>query len=450
MIQILLAIAAFLLMVGVLVAFHEYGHFWVARRCGVKVQRFSIGFGRQLLAWRDKYDTEYVISLIPLGGYVKMLDDTDGPLTDEQKKVAFPHQSLAKRVAIVSAGPIANFILAIFFFWIVMMWGYHTTIPRIGEVRPNSPAAVSGLLSGQEILAINGHETRSWQSIFIAFADELGSDDPIDFTVQKNGVISHHALTVTEWPTTLAPDVMMGRMGFQPELPEVPAIIGQVLENTPAADAGLQPGDVITHLNGNAVSWSKLVQTVQTKAGEPVQITVERGKTTSELTLTPKSVDLDGEPVGRIGVQISEKALDVQSMRRIHYEPLTAFKMSVDKTQRYAYLTLEILGKMVTGTASVDNLSGPVTMARGAGQTVQSGLIVFLSYLAIVSISLGVLNLLPIPILDGGHLLFYAIEFVTRRPVPPAFMDAGVRLGALLLFVVMSVALYNDIAKLFS
>ncbi len=437
-------------MVGVLVTFHEFGHFWVARKLGTRVERFSVGFGKPLYRWYGKDDTEYVIAAIPLGGYVKMLDSREQDLTDDLKSHAFDQKNVWARIAIVLAGPLFNFILAAFFYWLVFIIGLKAAIPVIGEVAPNSLAAKAGVKSGMEIVQVNDTPTPSWQAVVVSFIDQVGEDETLALQLKdpNSKKIYQTSIDVEQWPDNLHADNLFETLGIDIARPTVPAKIGSVIAAGPGDRAGLMDGDLITHLNGQTVHWNELVNFVTAHPNEELELTVVRNSKPILLSVIPEDRDNKGTERGWLGVGLDESVISNDWVRRIHYDPITAAGKAIDRTVYFSALTLEMIGKLVTGEVALDNLSGPVAMAQGAGQTAQSGIITYLSFLAIVSISLGIMNLLPIPLLDGGHLVFYLVEAIRGRALSDKSQELGLKLGAMALLALFSVALYNDISRL--
>ena len=445
----LLSISAFILMVGILVTFHEFGHFWVARKLGTKVERFSVGFGRTLWSYKAKDGVEYVLGAIPLGGYVKMLDEREGPVAEEDKPYAFNNQNVYKRIAIVVAGPLFNLILAAFFYWLIFVIGFKAAVPIIGAVTPGSAAEKAGMVQGMEIVSVNHNLTPAWQNVVVALLDEVAEDNPIDLILKsENGTETEHVLAISNWPDSLrAPDIME-TIGFELARPGVAAQIASVVPGSPADMAGIQAQDTITHLNGAPILWNSLVNYIKEHPDSESDLTVLRGDEAIMLTIRPEDRDNKGDKRGWLGVVLDEEAMSGKWVKNIHTDPISAVGKAVNKTVMLTALTFEMIGKLVTGSVALDSISGPVGMAQGAGQTVQNGFITYLGFLAIVSISLGVMNLLPIPLLDGGHLVYFIIEAITGKPVSDRVQEIGVKIGMMALFGLFSVAMYNDLSRL--
>ncbi|HRQ65264.1 MAG TPA: RIP metalloprotease RseP [Xanthomonadaceae bacterium] len=437
-----------LVTLGVLVTFHEYGHFWVARRCGVRVLRFSVGFGRPLWKRLGKDGTEYVVAAIPLGGYVRMLDEreSDEPLPAEERAQAFNTKPVGQRIAIVAAGPIFNLVFAVFAFWLMFMVGKGAFLPAIGGVE--GLAAEAGLKPGDRIVAIADRSVENWGHVSMALVT-MAVDrrdvavDVRDPDQQERRVV----LALSRLPATINEERVLDEIGLLPQQALAPAVIGEVVAGSAAARAGIESGDRVVAINDEPVAhWSEMVERVQ--AFEPAQgslaFRVERGADRLLLRVTPRR-DADGD-VWRIGVGQLARDYDVI----VRHGPIAAIPAAVGETWRLTQATLGMLWRMVTGTASTRNLSGPITIARYANSSAQLGVAWFLFFLGVVSLSLAILNFLPIPILDGGHLLYYFVELVKGSPVSERTMIAGQYVGLAMLAGLMGLAFYNDIVRLVS
>ncbi|MBW5799239.1 sigma E protease regulator RseP [Halomonas elongata] len=445
-------VLAVIVVLGLLITFHEFGHFWVARRCGVKVLRFSVGFGKPLWSRYDRHGTEFAVAAIPLGGYVKMLDEREGPVPPEERHRAFNHKNVWQRIAIVAAGPLANFLLALVAYWALFVAGTSTVVPMIGEVTPGSPAAKGGLAAGQEITAVEGKAVRSWEEVNLELVSVIGVSGELSVAARDEGdsVAREHRLPVQDWLVRQDPPRPLATLGVTPWRPEVPAVIDRVAEGEPAASAGLESGDRVLAVDGQPVKdWSHFVEEVQARPGERIDIEVERNGETLTLPLTPRARDReDGASVGYIGAGVAPVAWPEEYRREIRYGPLAALGQAASRTGDMTLLTFDAVRKMLVGLISPSNLSGPITIARIAGDSARSGLESFVSFLAYLSISLGVLNLLPIPVLDGGHLLYYVVEVVRGRPVSEHAQAIGLRIGLALVGTLMLMALYFDLMRL--
>jgi len=446
---------AFILALGLLVSIHEFGHFWVARRVGIKVLRFSVGFGRALWTRVGKVDqTEFVVAAIPLGGYVKMLDERESPVASKEQHRAFNRQPLWARAAVVIAGPLANFILAFFAYWLVMMIGISGSAPIIGEVPEGTPAARAGLHSEDKILSVNGQSTPSWQDARLALLDaSLDSSTDVNIRVKTN---TNKELTKTLSTAGINPLKSTGdpieSLGIQMWRPPVEPVVGLVSENSAASAAGLEVGDRVLAIEGNDIKlWGELVRAVQPSAGVPLMLTIERGQEQFDVEITPTSAERNGKTIGLLGVGVeqSKSAAAFDATRvTVRYSPIESIGKAVERTWNMTLFTIRMIGKLFTGQAALENISGPITIAQAAGVTATVGIDHYVNFIAMISISLAVLNLLPIPMLDGGHLLYFAIEAVTGKPVSERVQIFGQQLGLLLLGGLMFLAFYNDIGRL--
>lgn len=455
MLQILLSIAAFIVAIGVLVTVHEYGHYRVARWCGVRVLRFSVGFGRPL--WKRTYGadrTEWVIAAIPLGGYVKMLDEREGEVDAAEAHRAFNRQSVGRRAAIVAAGPAVNIALAAVAYSVMFMIGVQGAVPRLGEIAEGSPAAEAGFERGDLILAVDGIDAPSWSEARLTLLDRGldGDRDRIPLTVRTaDGYETERRLDISG--VSLREDGVdpIRTLGFQPWLPDMPPRITSVMEDSAAAEAGLKAGDVVVRAGDTRIrAWSDWVAHVQARPGEAIPLVIERDGERIDLEVTPSAVEADGGRVGQIGArgpQLSEEQRE-QMYTTVRYGPIDSVIQGTVKTWDMSTLTVRVLTGLVTGSAALSNISGPVSIAQYAGQSAQVGLATFLGFLALISVSIGLLNLLPIPVLDGGHLLYYAVEAVKGSPVSERVQVMGQQLGLVLLFALMTLALYNDFVRL--
>lgn len=445
MIEFLQYPLALIVTLGVLVTFHELGHFLVARWSGVRVVRFSVGFGKPIWSRFDRHGTEFAVAAIPLGGYVRMLGEREpGHVAAEQRPgdVTYPELSAWWRIAIAAAGPAANFVLAFVVYWLLFVIGTTSIAPMLGEVPADSPAADARLAAGEEIVSVDGSSTRSWQEVTMALASRLGDSGQIVLATRQPGDsrVVERQLPVTRWHRGEDEPDLLGSLGIVPALPPV---VGEVLDDGAAARAGLQRFDLVTAVDGEPVtSWSDWVDTVQAAPGQTLQVTVRRDGAERLVRLVPEArAATDGEEIGYVGV--------APHTNEIRYGVLQAVPRGLAETWDKTALTLGLLGKMVTGDVSMANLSGPITIAKVAGDSARSGWRYFIGVLALLSISLGVLNLLPIPILDGGHILFCAAEICTGRQVSERLQIIGTQIGLFLVAGLMVLALYNDIARLF-
>jgi len=450
--SLLLTIVSFSVALGVLITVHEFGHFWVARRLGVKVLRFSIGFGSPLLRRVSRVDgTEYVLAAIPLGGYVKMLDEREAPVEDPAERArAFNRQSLPVRSAIVMAGPLFNFLFAILAFWWVFVSGDSGLRPLIGEVNEGSVAQQAGFQPGEEILAVGGERTPTWESAVYALLSESLDHRQLSIRVRDaSGGESIHRLDTQGIQDMAQEGQLLHNLGLVPKRPRLEPVIGELLPGEPAEQAGLKPGDRLISVDGKPLEdWHAWVEYVRQRPGRPLQLKIERDGQERSLVLVPKAVDSQGKRIGRIGASVQVPPDLMAGYRaEIRYGPVEAVGQSLKKTWDLSALMLKMLGKMVVGKVSVKNLSGPISIADSAGKSASYGLIYFIKFLVVVSVSLGVLNLLPIPVLDGGHLFFFLIEAIKGSPLSEKAMETGQKLGMLILLAIMGLAFYVDLNR---
>ncbi len=450
MFEILYSLGAFLLAISLLVAIHEFGHFWVARSLGVKILRFSIGFGKPL--WKKTFgkdQTEFVIASLPLGGYVKMLDGREGDVPEAEAHRAFDQQSIRTRFAIVFAGPAFNFIFALFAYWMMFIIGIHGVAPIIGEVQKGSPAAQAGLATGQKILTIDGKKTPIWDVALESLLPVMVDRDNVKMTLEsKGGQIFTTELDLSQSKQGLEPGKLFEILGFSPWREQLKAIVGRVLEDSAAAKAGLQKKDRIIRVDDKAINnWTDLVNTISARPNQNLLLRIKRKGTELDVPVHTMSAKYDGKTIGRLGI-----GPYVSDANRVlyRYGMFSAVGHAWDKCWSNAWLTLKMLSKIISGEISVKNLSGPLNIAIYAGHSASAGLARFLDFLAVVSISLGILNLLPVPVLDGGHLMFYLIEAVKGSPVSEKIEIIGQQIGVAALVLLMSLALYNDIVRLLS
>jgi regulator of sigma E protease len=448
--QIVETVLALLLTLGILVTLHEFGHFWVARRCGVKVLRFSVGFGKPLFSWYDRQGTEFAVAAIPLGGYVKMLDEREGPVPEELKSQSFNAQPPSRRIAIASAGPIANFIFAIFAYWLLSVVGFTTVAPIVGDVEQGSVAQRVGLQSGMEIHSVDGHQVTSWRDINMRILERTGEFGSIAFGVSGSGNKGQVSGTLDGWGLSDDTPNPLAEFGLTPWRPDVPPVLGEVSADGRAKVAGLAVGDRIESVNGEPVdNWFALVRAIQGSPEETLRLGIVRNDTPMEIAVTPAARETDGgEVTGFIGAGVKEITWPEEFLRETRYGPFAAVPRAMSETWADTRLTLVAIQKMVTGLLSPTNLSGPITIARIAEASVSSGFEDFIRFLAYLSVSLGVLNLLPVPVLDGGHIVYYTIEAIRRKPLSEQTQAFGLRIGMAMILTLMVFALYNDLMRL--
>jgi regulator of sigma E protease len=451
---ILSYVLAFLVAIGILVAVHEYGHFWMARRVGVRVVRFSIGFGKVLWKRTDRRGTEFAISAIPLGGYVKLLDEREGPVKESELTAAYNRKPVWQRILVLLAGPVANFLFAVVAYWVLFVAGIPALKPVIGEVKPDSVAARAGLASGEEVIAVGERPTVTREAVVLAILDQLMAGGPIDLkvrTVVGAERIAPLRIEGSRLPLT-EPGALLPGLGFEFWYPAIPASVGKVLPGSPAERAGLQPGDRVVAVDTQPVAdFPALVKIVQPQPGRTLTFTLERA---GSRLVVPVEVDAqreDGKLIGRIGVQPAASQPVPEQMRtRERYGPVVGFGKAVEKTWDMSALTVRLLWNVAAGDVSARNLSGPINIAEYAGFSARQGILAFLSFLSVVSVSLFVLNLLPIPILDGGQIVYQLAELAKGRPLSERAQALGQQIGIALLLALMSFAFYNDISRLFS
>lgn len=450
--ELLQTIVATIITLGLLVTIHEWGHFYVARLCGVRVLRFSVGFGKPLLSWYDRKGTEYVVAAIPLGGYVKMLDEREGDVKPEELDEAFNRKPVLQRIAVVAAGPLVNLIFAVFAYWVMFLSGVSTVVPTIGQITPGSLVAQVGVPADAEVIAVDGYNTRSWDEVNLRLAARVGESGELILRVQPldTTLTEEYRVELNSWAVDVERESPVMALGLVPWRPVVPAMIGQVLEDGRAEVAGIQAGDEIVRANSQPIeNWYQLVELIRGSPEREISLEIKRAGETLQLSVIPavKILD-DGQKVGFIGAGAASVSWPEEQRRLLKHGPLDAVSVAFDKTGQMIALTLESIWKMIEGVISVKNLSGPITIAKVAGASAASGLESFISFLAYLSISLGILNLLPIPVLDGGHLLYYFVELVTGRPVSERVQIIGLKLGMAVLLSLMFVALFNDLMRL--
>ncbi|MGF1726029.1 sigma E protease regulator RseP [Photobacterium nomapromontoriensis] len=451
MIGFLWNLGAFLLALGILIAVHEFGHFWVARRCGVYVEKFSIGFGKSLWRKIGKDGTEYTLAMIPLGGYVKMLDERVEEVPAERRHMAFNNQPLWQRSAIVAAGPLANFVFAIFAYWVIYLIGIPAVKPVIGDVAPQSIAAQAGIEPGMELKSISGIQTADWESVNMAMISHIGDEEMVvTVTSPDTNYDSQKRLDLTNWSFDPEREPVLTTLGIMPFRPQITLVISQLVEGGAAIDAGLRLNDKIVAIDGLPVTtWQQVVDAVRSHPQQAMTMDVIRDGEMMSLSLTPGAKEAsNGEQIGYAGFAPTMEPWPESYRINLQYGPLEAISKATEKTWQLVSLTFDMVTKLVTGDVAMKNLSGPISIAKGAGMTADYGLVSFLGFLALISVNLGIVNLLPLPVLDGGHLMFFAIEAVTRRPVSERVQDIGYRVGSAILVALMAVALFNDFTRL--
>ncbi|OGT35963.1 MAG: RIP metalloprotease RseP [Gammaproteobacteria bacterium RIFCSPHIGHO2_12_FULL_37_14] len=448
--HLIISIFGILFTLIIVIGIHEFAHFITARWFGVKVLRFSIGFGKTIFRWRDKKNTEYVVALIPLGGYVKMLDESEGYVSKHDLALAYNRQPFYKKFLIVLAGPIANLVCAIFFYWLIFMIGFATLKPIIGKIDPGSIAAVAGLKENSEIIAIDQHETLSWQSIFFRIIAHAGNQDTLTIKTKKpNHSIQTYHLNLSNWSMdNLSPDPL-GSLGLHPYTPTIRPIIRTVKENSPAALANLQVNDKLIAVNQKKIKdWYEFVKEIEARPNQTLTFTIERNAKKLEIPVTiGYQFNTFFQKEGFLGiapqVQWSENIFIT-----VQYGPGEAILHAWKEVVNFTYFNFILIGKLVSGKISLHSLGGPITIFESAGEALNSGMLAFLSFLAFISVSIGILNLLPIPGLDGSHLFIQIIEVIIRRPLPEKLLITLYRLGFIFIFFIMLQAFINDILRL--
>lgn len=449
MLEIIWAIAAFAVTLGILVTFHEFGHFWVARRCGVKVLVFSVGFGKPIWQRTAADGTVYQISIIPLGGYVRMLDERVDEVSANERHLSFNSKSVSKRAAIIAAGPAANFLIAILLLWLMFVIGVPSVKPVIGSIQPDSVAAQADIRTPAEILSVNDKETEDWQQVNLGFAAALGNDS-VQLTVRdENGRTETHQLDISGWRLGDEQQPTFVELGMLPWRPEATNIIDYVAENSPAAEAGFRPGDKIIAINGTPLDeWSQIRERIVSAPGERLSFTVARNQQQIALSANIGERSNAQQTTGFLGIEPQVTAYPDEYRFVQQYGIVGGLIKGAERTWDLMVLSVQMIGKLVTGTVSLSNLSGPVAIAEGAGASASYGLVYFLGFLALISVNLGIINLVPLPVLDGGHLVFLAIEGVRKKAVSERVQELSYRIGGLLIFALMAIAISNDVLRL--
>lgn len=450
--SILFIVLAAIFLLGPLIAIHEFGHYWVARKLGVKVLVYSIGFGPTVLNWTSKKSgIQYRLSALPLGGYVKMLDEREGDVKPEDLPFAFNRQSPWKRIAIVAAGPLINLIFAVLLFWILFLPQQEQLNTRIGKVMPETPAAIAGLQVGDKVVAIDGKTTPTWEALNFALVDRAGETGQIQVQAEHQGQLKNFSLPIQHFLKDQTQSAL-DTLGFLPYRPKIEPVVDQLVPDGAANRQGMQKGDKIIAIDGvKTPDWFDVVDIVQKSPEKLLKIDVERQSKILQLQVMPQGKrDNMGNVTGMLGVQTKSAHITVPSQYKqtIQYTPVQAFGKAVQKTGEISSMILNSMTKMVRGLIGLENLSGPITIAKVAGQSAEMGWQTFISFMALMSVSLGILNLLPIPMLDGGHLVYYFIEAIRGKPVSEQIQMIGFKIGMVLLGSMMVLALFNDFMRL--
>lgn len=456
MLDFLWNLGSFLVALGLLITAHEYGHFYVARRCGVKVERFSIGFGKAIWRKVGKDGTEYVVAMIPLGGYVKMLDERVDEVPEALKDQAFNRKSVWQRIAIVAAGPMANFIFAIIALYFMYLIGVPSLKPVITSTTPGTAAAQIQVNEPMQVTAISGQPVRNWEEVNLALIGHIGDNSltvsltPLSGLQGLNTDIRTYTLDTRQWRFDPEKESPISALGLGIYRPAIEPQIALINDGSAAANSDLKVGDTVVAINGQTYTdWQAFVDIIQHSANVPVALTVRRNGEQLTISVTPASVkSRDGNDIGVLGVSPTQAQWPENMRLQLEYGPIESFAIAADKTWQLVVVSFKMIGKLFTGDVSVKNLSGPISIAQGAGNSANYGLVYFLGFLALISVNLGIINLLPLPVLDGGHLLYYFVEVITGKPVPEKVQEIGFRFGAALLLMLMSIALFNDFARL--
>ncbi|MFZ9609634.1 MAG: RIP metalloprotease RseP [Methylococcales bacterium] len=443
----------FVITIGVLVSFHEFGHFWTARKVGVKVLRFSVGFGKVLWSYQKKSDTtEYVLSAIPLGGYVKMVDERESEVKEDDFPFAFNRQPLWARMAIVVAGPVFNLVLAVFLFWCVLVAGETGIKPILGKVEQGTLAASAGFKEDEEIISVDDKLTPTWtEAMAVIFTSALDGNKDIKVTVKDLNDEQSNRVLKLSGSDIQSSEILYKNLGFKPWSPTLKPVIGNVLPESSALRAGLLKGDLILSADNIVIKdWLQLVDIVKSHPNVTISLKIERDGVELPINIIPKSVQINQKLEGKIGASVSVPEDLIKSVSvKYSLSPLQAIPVSLETTWYYSVTTIKMMGKMLIGKTSVDNLSGPISIAQYAGQSASMGLVAFMKFMALLSVSLGILNLLPIPVLDGGHLLFFIIEGIKGSPVSEKIQSFFQQVGMLFLMGLMALAMVLDVQRLF-
>jgi regulator of sigma E protease len=445
------SIFGLLLALGILVTIHEFGHFWVARRCGVKVLRFSIGFGKPIWSKKDRTGTEFALGPIPLGGYVKMLDEREGAVPESERAYSFNSKPPWQKILIALAGPIANIVFAIFAFALMYMIGIQDLATLVDRPDAGTPLYQAGLQRGDLVLKVDGEDVKSFSEMALTLAGRVGDTGRIAFVVSHDGVLRTVNVEIEDWLSSSKTPDPLGNLGLIPQIPTVPATIGRIEPQGAADAAGLQPSDVVTAVDGNPIdSWGQWVDVIRANAGNTLRLSIKRDNQLMQVNITPavKAQD-DGSVIGYVGAGSAGFAWPDEQMVTSRFTPWMAAVKGWNQTWDMVGLSYQMLWKMITGKVSVRQIGGPISMAQMAGTSVSSGFEAFIGFLAFISISLAIVNLLPVPVLDGGHVAMHSIEWIIRKPLSERVQMVGMQIGIAFVLTLMCLAFFNDIGRFF-
>ncbi|MBV7387059.1 sigma E protease regulator RseP [Pasteurellaceae bacterium TAE3-ERU1] len=439
------SLASFFVVISVLVFVHEFGHFWAARRCGIKVLRFSLGFGKVLFRGKDKLGTEFVVSLIPLGGYVRMLDSSAAPVPAYLSQYDYKQKSVLQRAFVIAAGPVANFLFAIFAYWVIFMVGIPAVKPVIGQVAPESIAARAELAPDMQIRAIDGETVHDWNDINMLLTAKLGKPAvKVSVANVDSEQLRDRTLDLSQWRYDPQKEAAFTALGITPVHNEVQLVVSKVTDNSPAQRAGLKVGDEILTINNQTLDWQGVVRIIEENLNRTLDVAVLRHGERLNLAITP---ELNKQDKAYIGFAPTVKPLPEKYRSELKYGMLEALWHGVEKTWQLSMVTVKLVGKLITGDISLKNIGGPIAIAQGAGISSEIGLLYYLSFMALISVNLGIMNLIPLPVLDGGHLLFLAVEGVRGKPVSERVREIFFRIGATALLMLTVFAVFNDIIR---
>jgi regulator of sigma E protease len=432
------------------VTVHEYGHFWVARKFGVKVLRFSVGFGKPIWQWTDKQGTEFAIAWIPLGGYVKMLDEREGEVPENELNQAFTQKKPYQKISIALAGPLANFIFAIVAFTLMYSFGVRELVPLVDDPIESSVAYEAGMQRGDKILSIDGTSVGSFADVGIALASRVGESGAISIEIDRQGLRKTLMLPIQDWLATEQSPDPLRNLGIYPKMPIQPAIVGEVVLGGAASLAGLEREDVVLEADGVEIAdWMSWVDVIRAKPDQSIALVIDRKGVVIDKIITPEQREMeDGSIIGYVGVGTVPQPWPDDQLVVSRIWPWQAFARGVSDTGRMIGLSYDMLSKMVTGKVSLKQIGGPISMARMAGMSVESGFEAFVSFLALISISLGIVNLLPVPVLDGGHVVIHAFEWIQGKPLSERAQIIGMQVGLAFIVMLMGLAFFNDIGRI--